>query len=97
METHAPLPAPLIMSSAFHAAQFRLAKQTMISCDWGVASLRQHQQNHTIAFVKNHARLWSTTVPGTYVPVRMGSEASETLPIVRCPGCGERMDPRGVH
>ncbi len=25
----------------------------------------------------------------------MGSEALETLPVVRCPGCGEPMEPKG--
>ncbi len=26
----------------------------------------------------------------------MGSEASETLPVVRCPGCEEPMQPKGA-
>ncbi len=26
----------------------------------------------------------------------MGSEALETLPVVRCPGCEERMQPKGI-
>jgi len=27
---------------------------------------------------------------------RMGSEALEALPVVRCPGCGEPMRPKGA-
>ena len=41
---------------------------------------------------KKDSKLGTASILGA----RMGSEASENLPIVRCPGCGEPMDAKAI-